>query len=150
MRPELENLIKEIKAVKPRPGKKLAAAIKAAELKLEEVDARPELNLLARELKNYNSNLTVQFAESNSVDNRYALTVQTKNSELLRYLARLFGCPIQDYPTRTATSFEAGDRWHGRGRINLRDLADELIRMHGEFFDVEYTVGKLKEFKLRR
>ena len=150
MRTDLENLIKEVKVVVPRPPKALAAAIKAAEKRLEEIDARPQLNQLAKELAKWNPKATIHFTEDSDPENKYALGVQTNNPELLRFLARICGCPIRDYPEKTDTYFEAGDQWHGRGRINLRDLADELIRMHGEFFDVEYTVGELKKFKTRK
>lgn len=150
MRIVLENLIKEVKAVIPRPPKALAAAIKAAEKRIEEVDAQPQLNQLAKELAKWNHKSTIVFTEDSDPENKYAIGVQTKNTELLRFLARISGCPIRDYPEKTDTYFEAGDQWHGRGRINLRDLADELIRLHGEFFDVEYTVAELKKFKLKK
>jgi hypothetical protein len=149
MRTVLQNLIKEVKAAIPKPGKKLALAIKAAQDRLEEIDGQPQLNELAIVLDKWNPKYTIRFKEDADPENKYGLSIETKNPELLRLLARTFGCPIKEYPGKDDTTFEAGDQWHGNGRVNLRDLADELIRMHGEFFDETYTVAELKQFKLK-
>ena len=143
MRNVLENLVTAAKSVK-QPGPKLKKAIAAAENRLHEVDSREELKKLALALKDENPKALVTFLEDPDPDNRYALTVHTEDG-LLRKLAQLFGCPEKELPGEDDNEFEAGDHWHGRGQINLRTLADEVIQMNGPFFTEAYTVEELRK-----
>lgn len=86
----------------------------------------------------------ITFREESARDIRYTLVVSTQDNALLRKLARLFGCPDQHSPSASDTLFKAGDNWHGRGEVDLRDLADELTATHGEFFDFDTTPAELR------
>lgn len=94
-------------------------------------------------LNDANPNASVRFWEDMDRDNKYALGVATSEPGLLRRLARACGCPPAHLPGRTDTEFEAGDRWHGNGRVNLRDFADSLMLEHGGGFDVTFSVAEL-------
>jgi hypothetical protein len=142
MRNVLENLLTAAKSVK-KPGPRLKRAITAAEKRLHEMDSREELKKLALALKDEDPKALVTFSED--PDNRYALTVHTEDG-LLRKLAQLFGCPEKELPGEDDNEFEAGDHWHGRGQINLRTLADEMIQINAPFFTEAYTVEELRKF----
>lgn len=86
----------------------------------------------------------ITFREESARDIRYTLVVDTNDNTLLRRLAGFFGCPDQQLPSAGDTRFEAGDDWHGRGEVDLRDLADELMATHGEFFDFDTTLAELR------
>lgn len=62
---------------------------------------------------------------------------------MLRKLAGIFGCPGERLPAEGRAAFEAGDDRHGRGPVDLRELADEFAADRGEFFDFEITVGEI-------
>ena len=145
MREVLDNLLAAAKRVN-KPSPKLKRAITAAENRLQELDKREELKNFALALVDENPKALITFSEDPDPDNRYALTVNTAESRLLRKLARLFGCPEKELPEDDSVEFEAGDHWHGRGEINLRTLADELIQIHGPFFRSGFTVEELQRF----
>src|SRR5712672_1865174 len=88
-------------------------------------------------LSHESSEIEITFREESARDIRYTLAVSTDDNTLLRKLARLFGCPNQHLPQGHDARFEASDTWHGRGQIDLRQLADELMARHGEFFDFD-------------
>jgi hypothetical protein len=70
------------------------------------------------------------------------------SNALLRKLAVLFGCPRENLPPPDDTRFEASDNWHGRGPVDLRELADEFMPTQGEFFDFDITVRELAALAL--
>ena len=86
----------------------------------------------------------ISFCEESDPDIRYALVVGTEENQLLHKLARLFGCFDEKPHWADHTHFEADDDWHGRGKVNLRDLADEFIAIKGEFFDFSITIAELR------
>lgn len=103
-----------------------------------------ELKRLTALLSSEHPEVTITFREESARDTRYTLAVATDDCTLLRKLAQLFGCPDRCLPGPRHTRFEAGDDWHGRGEVDLRDLADEFFRTDGEFFDFEITIGELR------
>jgi hypothetical protein len=145
MRNILENLLTAAEKVK-KPSPKLKQAIKAAEKRLHELDSREELKKLGQALKDANPKTFITFKEDHDPENRYAIVVNTEEHGLLRKLAKIFGCLEEELPEDDAVEFEAGDHWHGRGEINLRTLADELIQIHGPFFSSVFTVEELQRF----
>lgn len=91
----------------------------------------------------------ITFQEESEADNRFALRVHDHvggrvRPDLLRKLAAFFGCPEAELPEEGDCSFEASDTWHCRGKGNLRDLADEIIKNDGQFFDLCYAVGEIR------
>ncbi len=90
----------------------------------------------------------ITFREESAREIRYTLIVSCRNNALLRKLAEIFGCPNEHLPRRTDTRFEAADNWHGRGAVDLRELADEFMPTEGEFFDFDITIGELRSLAL--
>lgn len=86
----------------------------------------------------------ITFREESASDIRYTLIVGTDDNKFLRKLAQIFGCPSKSLPTPDKNRFEAFDTWHGRGKVDLRALADEFIKTHGEFFDFDTTLAELR------
>jgi hypothetical protein len=103
-----------------------------------------ELGKLAAFLVNEAPETRITFREESARDIRYSLVVGTEDNELLRKLARAFGCPVWNLPWVSDKRFEASDDWHGRGSVDLRELADELTAIEGEFFDFDITIGDLR------
>ena len=102
-----------------------------------------EIERLAALLSNEPPETEITFREESARDIRYTIVVGTNDNTLLRKLAGFFGCPNQHLPGARDTRFEVGDNWHGRGQVDLRDLADELMVTHGEFFDFDTTLAEL-------
>ena len=73
----------------------------------------------------------ITFREESARNIRYTLVVCTNDNALLRKLARLFGCREEHLPPVGDTRFEADDDWHGRGEVDLRELADEFFQAEG-------------------
>jgi hypothetical protein len=91
----------------------------------------------------------ISFFEDPDWENRYALIVGTNDDSLRRKLAYLFGCESEDeWAFSECSYFQVSSHWHGRGHVNLRDLADEFIFLEGEFFDFSVTVAELKSLAL--
>lgn len=88
--------------------------------------------------------IEITFREESLRDIRYTLVVRTNDNALLRKLARVFGCREGQLPAPGDTRFEAGDDWHGRGELDLRELADEFFQTEGEFFDFDITINELR------
>ena len=103
-----------------------------------------ELEKLAALLSTESPETEITFREESSRDIRYTLVVGSNDNALLRKLAGLFGCPDQHLPWARDTQFEAGDYWHGRGEVDLRELADEFMTTHDEFFDFDTTLAELR------
>ena len=103
-----------------------------------------ELEKLVDLLATESPQTPISFREESAREIRYTLVVGTDNNALLCKLAASFGCPPHDLPWMSDTCFEAGDNWHGRGELDLRELADELMKSRGEFFDFDITIGELR------
>lgn len=103
-----------------------------------------ELEKLVTLLSTESAETEITFREESTRDIRYTLVIGTEDNPLLLKLARIFGCPAKDLPWARNKRFEACDDWHGRGKVNLRELADELIVIHGEFFDFQLTLAELR------
>ncbi len=108
-----------------------------------------ELEKLVAFLAKHSPETQISFCEESDPNMRYALVVGTDDNELLHKLARLFGCREEAPPWADHTHFEADDDWHGRGEVNLRDLADEFVAIKGEFFDFAITIAELRLFSCR-
>ena len=85
----------------------------------------------------------ITFREESARDIRYTLVVGSDDLVLLMKLAWLFGCPLERIFQLKDRFFEAGDDWHGRGQVDLRELADEFLLTKGEFFDFDITIFEL-------
>jgi len=92
---------------------------------------------------------TITFREESARDVRYTLLVGSDDPVLLLKLAWLFGCPQERIFQLGKGLFEAGDDWHGRGQVNLRELADEFLLVQGEFFDFDITMFELRSLVRR-
>ena len=90
----------------------------------------------------------ITFREESARDIRYTLIVSSRDNALLRKLAEIFGCSNERLPKASDTRFEAGDNWHGRGTVDLRELADGFMPAEGEFFDFDITIGELRSLAL--
>lgn len=108
------------------------------------MNATTELEKVVTLLSSEPLETKITFREESAREIRYAVVVRTDDSILLRKLARFFGCPDQHLPSIRDKQFEAGDYWHGRGKVDLRALADELTAIKGEFFDFETTLAELR------
>lgn len=139
MRNEFENLLVAAKRV-PNPTEPLLKAIKEAEKVLSQGQRRPEFAKLSKALEKENPSATIIFREDQS-----GLFVYTEHPGLLFKLAVIFGCPPKDSPKQDDAEFEAQDHWHGHGTVNLRQLANEIILMSGEFFCTEYKIKQIHE-----
>lgn len=102
-----------------------------------------ELQRLVTLLSSESPEAEITFREESARDIRYTLVVSSRDNTLLCKLAHIFGCRDERLPLNRAR-FEAGDDWHGRGEVNLRDLADEFSRTDGEFFDFDITIAELR------
>jgi len=105
--------------------------------------AASELFKLGDLLADESPEATITFREESARESRYTLVISTPGNALLRKLALLFGCPKENLPPPGDTRFEASDNWHGRGSVDLRELADEFMPTQGEFFDFDITVREL-------
>lgn len=106
----------------------------------------PEIEKLVALLSNEPPETKISFHEESARDTRYTLVVGANDNTLLRKLAGFFGCPNQHLPGARDTKFEASDAWHGRGQVDLRALADELMAKYGEFFDFDATLTELRSY----
>lgn len=107
------------------------------------MNATTELQRLVALLLTESPELEITFREESARDIRYTLVVASCDNTLLCKLARIFGCRDERLPFGRGR-FEAGDDWHGRGEVNLRDLADEFFVTDGQFFDFDVTIGELR------
>lgn len=90
----------------------------------------------------------LMFEESNEKENRYALSLGGPGKELMTALCEFYGGSARHLVASTDNDwfeFEAFDRWHGRGRGDLRELADEFIDIFGQFFSETVTVRWIHE-----
>jgi hypothetical protein len=142
MKTELEALLSEAKKL-PAPTPAMAAAIQTAEQRLAEERNFDELKGLSKALQGVNPNARITIAESADRGNLYGLTVLTREPGLARKMARWFGCPENELPDEDMAEFDACDSWHGRGKLNLRTLADQLTKIEGELFECEMTVQEI-------
>lgn len=87
----------------------------------------------------------IQISESEDENEKYALKLFVPYPGLLRKVAQFFGCPDNELPLVVDQESTASSSWHGKGKGNLRDLADELIDIYGPFFDIGYRVKNWKK-----
>ncbi|MDA1276890.1 MAG: hypothetical protein O2960_22975 [Verrucomicrobia bacterium] len=103
-----------------------------------------EIEKLAAALKTERPKTKIYFYEESDPDACSTLFVETQGSRLLVKLARLFGCLVKESHWTDCVRFEADDEWNGRGKVNLRDLADEFVDIKGECFSFSITVAELR------
>ena len=103
-----------------------------------------ELDKLVALLSTESPETEITFREESARDIRYTLVVGTNDNTLLCKLARLFGCREEHLPSAGETRFEADDDWHGRGQVDLRELADEFFQTEGQFFDFDISINELR------
>jgi hypothetical protein len=108
-----------------------------------------ELEKLVALLSTERPEKAITFREESARDIRYTLVVGSDDLVLLMKLAWLFGCPQERIFQLEDRLFEAGDDWHGRGQVDLRELADEFLSMQGEFFDFDITIFELRSLAQR-
>jgi hypothetical protein len=108
------------------------------------MNSSTELERLVWCLRGEQPKLQITFREESSRDVRYTLVVSTSDRALLQKLAALLGCPAENLPRTSDTSFEVSDSWNGRGEVDMRELADELMKTEGEFFDFDITIRELR------
>jgi hypothetical protein len=109
-----------------------------------------ELEKLANLLRSEPPEKVITFREESARDIRYTLVVGSDDPVLLIKLAWLFGCPEKRIFQLENRFFEAGDDWHGRGQVDLRELADEFLPVRGQFFDFDITIAELRSLAWRK
>lgn len=139
MRNQFENLLAAAKKV-PNPSEPLLKAIKEAEEVLSQGIRRPEFAKLSQALEKENASASIIFREDQS-----GLFVYTEHPGLLYKLAVIFGCPPKETPKMSDAEFEAQNHWQGHGTVNLRQLANEIILIAGEFFCKEWKIKEIHE-----
>ncbi len=113
------------------------------------MNERTELEKLVELLSTEPPEKTITFREESARDVRYTLLVDSDDPVLLLKLAWLFGCPRERIFQLENGPLEASDHWHGRGQVDLRELADEFIPIKGEFFDFDITIFELRSLVRR-
>lgn len=93
--------------------------------------------------RNFQEDQSIRFTESCDVEDRYALEMTCPSSAWARFLRYLVGGGTS--PDQTDGVVRMEDAWHGTGLVNARDLADKIISIHGEFFDVWLSIRSLQE-----
>lgn len=104
----------------------------------------PSVEKLVAALETESPETLMSFREDSDPENLYGLFVGAKDDQLQNNLALLFGCSENESDCSEFIHFEVSPDWHGRGRVNMRDLADEFIYLEGEFFDFSITVAELR------
>ena len=95
------------------------------------------------------------FSEGNEPNNEYELNLCVPACYANR-IAAYFGCHEDDLPVAADTkdrgdvSFTAYGSWHGEGKGNARDLADELLFDKGDLFDLSLSLDELKDLEKRQ
>ena len=118
---------------------------------LQPMNKLTSIETLVAALKNEVSETTISFYEETDRENLYALIVGTDDDRLRNKLAKLFGCEEEDEGCFSEyTHFEVFPDWYERGKVNMRDLADEFIGLKGEFFNFSITVAELRLLPLRQ
>lgn len=113
------------------------------------MNERTELEKLVALLNTAPPEKAITFREESARDMRYTLVVGSDDLALLMKLAWVFGCPKERIFQLDSRFFEAGDDWHGRGQVDLRELAGEFLPTKGEFFDFDITVAELRSLARR-
>ena len=109
-----------------------------------------EIEKLVAALETEPPETQISFYEDSDPGNRYGLVVGTEDDKLRNKLGFLFGCLDEELDFSEYTHFDVGDDWHGRGKVNMRDLADQFIELKGEFFSFSTTVAELTVLSRRQ
>lgn len=131
----LDDTVMQLQADDGEGGSYIVKLQLLVPLQLDTTKSQPEMEKLMTLLGALKTE--IRFSESNEPDNLYALQVGCESVELSRKLAHFYGCPTEELPDLQV--FEASDNWHGLGRGDLRELADELGQIYGGFFNIRIT-----------
>jgi hypothetical protein len=139
MRNQFESLLAAARQV-PNPPDSLVKAMREAEKVLSLGTRRPEFIKLSKSLEKENPEATIVFREDES-----GLYVYTEFPGLLYKLAVILGCPPAETPKFSDAEVEVGTHWQGKGVVDSRNLANEIILISGEFFCSQWKIKEIHQ-----